>query len=170
MKKNKKKSQKRLKRLIIFCIILIITLLIIIISLFPKKQEEQPAVQTVTEEEKAKEEKNTARILPEKKRIEYYIGNYMKNIENRDCKKNYEILAEKFKQNYFQTYEKYTQYVNKTYSKLIKVQYNDIQRQGNYYILDLTITNLGEFEDEINQKFVIYEDALMDYKLSFQVK
>ena len=171
MKKNINKKKKRIKILLIVCTILILLLLIIIVAMIPKDEtEEDENLTIITEEEKEEVEKNVARALPEKQRIEYYIASYVKNIERGEYKKNYDTLADKFKQNYFPTYEKYIEYVKKTYSSLTKVQYNDMQRQGNYYILDITITNLGDIQDEITQKFVIYEESLMSYKLSFQVK
>ena len=53
----------------------------------------------------------------------------------------------------------------------MSVEYNDMSRQGEYYILTVNIYNLLTNEIiEKEQKYIIKENNFLDYVLSFQVR
>lgn len=170
-------------------ILLIIILLIAIISLiafvkeFSKDNNEQPANNTVnsnviseskkvqvtvpkTQDEIAKELSTKG----ERDRMEYYCGEYFKHIEKEEYDAAYNMLYTEFKLNYFPTVEEFEEYVKKTYPSSWALEYDDITRQGNIYVLRLKIYDvLGSKEDEKIQRIVIKENNYNDFVLSFQV-
>ena len=57
------------------------------------------------------------------------------------------------------------------YPDFMSVEYNDMSRQGEYYILTVNIYNLLTNEIiEKEQKYIIKENNFLDYVLSFQVR
>lgn len=169
MKKNKTNKKKMIKIMIILCVILILCLLFLLIYLKnANKNEEQ--VKIVTTEEQEEAVTNYVRTRGEKERMQVYLAEYIKHIERKEYDQAYNLLYPQFKENYFNTKEEYIWYVEKNYSDLMMIEYDNIERQGNYYILSITITNLGEIETQKSQKFIIYENGLNDYYISFQAK
>lgn len=167
MKKTVDKK-KLIKRIIIVCAILIVLVLLLLCIVLATRKQEEPKI--VTQEEREETVVNLMRTKGEKERIQIYLAEYLKCIERKQYEKAYGKLAEQFKQNYFRTIQSYINYIEKYYSESMSVTYEDISRQGNYYILSVIVTNLEEIESSIEQKFIIYENALNDYVLSFQVK
>ena len=109
--------------------------------------------------------------MGEQERMQFYVGKYFSYIEKQEYDKAYELLYPEFKETYFNTFELYEEYVKKTYPKLIILKHNEINRQGYYYILSVTISDLNNSEKEkIEQKFVLKEETFNDFKISFQVK
>ena len=53
---------------------------------------------------------------------------------------------------------------------LIAVEYNNIERQGQYYILFTTIKTPLNVEYSMDQKFILIENGFNDFKISFDVK
>lgn len=169
MKDKEKDKKKIIKRMIILCSILIVCLLLLLFVIQLVKPKE-PKVEMVTQEERKESMTDYVRNRNEKERMQVYLAEYLKHLERREYELAYDLLYPQFKQNYFPSKEAYIDYVKTNYSDLMMVNYEDIQRQGNYYILTVTITNLGEMENTISQKFILYENGLNDYTLSFQVK
>lgn len=169
MKDKEKNKKKIIKTMILLCSILIVCLLLLLFVIQfikPKEQEEK----MVTQEEREESVTDYVRNRNEKERMQVYLAEYLKHLERKEYELAYELLYPQFKQNYFPSKKDYIDYVEANYSDLMMVNYEDIQRQGNYYILTVTITNLGEIENSISQKFILYENGLNDYTLSFQVK
>lgn len=169
--KNKVKNNKnKVKKAIIICSIIIIILFLLIIGLiiFGKKDEQDKP----KEQEQVQNESKIdyIRNKGEKERIQIYLAEYIRNIERKEYRQAYEKLYPQFKQNYFPTIKTYISYLEENYSELMMITYEDFQRQGNYYILSTIITNLDEIETEKTQKFIIYENDLNDYYISFQAK
>lgn len=108
--------------------------------------------------------------LNERDRMEYYCGEYFKHIEKHEYEQAYNLLYTEFKQKYFPTIEEFEEYVKKTYPKAWALDYDDITRQGDIYVLRLKIYDvLGSRENEKIQRIVIKENYYNDFVISFQV-
>lgn len=109
--------------------------------------------------------------LSEKDRLRLYLATYIRSLEERNYEKAYGYLYDNFKQNYFKTIDEYKHYIeNKNFPDIIAIEYNDISRQGEYYILDVTLSDAMDddgFKEYI--LFVIKENAADDFDLSFEI-
>ena len=159
-----------LKIAIIICIIVIVILIFLLAILKKDTKENSEEVIIETNEEREEKVTNYVRTRSEKERMQVYIAEYIKHIERGEYSLAYDKLYPEFKKNFFNTEDKYTSYVKTYYSDLMMLDYENIERQGNYYILTVKITNMEDVQTEITQKFVIYENGLNDYYISFQVK
>ena len=153
---------KRKKKLDIIAIMLTIVLLILIgvnISLLLNK-----LLAPVYANNKVKK-------IKEKQRMQYYFSKYITYIEEKNYEKAYNLLYEEYRNNYFPTLEEFEKYVKQKYPDFMSVEYNDMSRQGEYYILTVNIYNLLTNEIiEKEQKYIIKENNFLDYVLSFQVR
>lgn len=106
----------------------------------------------------------------ERDRLEYYCGVYFKHLEHKEYEEAYKLLYKEFKDKYFPTLDKYKEYIKKTYPQNWALEYDDITRQGNIYVLKLKILDiLGNKENEKSQRIVIRENTYNDFVISFQV-
>ncbi len=169
MKSNKKNIKRSIKIALIVCTTIIICLLFLLLVLYLNKPENQED-QVRTQEERDEQITNIIRPKGEKERVQIYVAEFLKHIEKKEYDEAYALLYDQFKKNYFPTISSFSSYAEEKYSDLMKLEYDSIERQGNYYILTVTITNLGENEKEETQKFIVYENGLNDYTLSFQAK
>ena len=167
-------NKKLIRNLLIICGVLIFCLLLVIIILGQGIKQEAPQSKenNYVQEQEEKEEKitNNIRNKGEKERIQIYLAEYIKHLENGEYSYAYKKLNTDFKRNYFPLIDDFIEYAKLRYSDLMSIEYNDVQRQGNYYIMDVTITNLQDLQTTINQKFIIQENEINDYQMSFQVK
>lgn len=102
--------------------------------------------------------------------MQIYLTQYMSYLENKEYEKAYSVLNQDFKNLYFPTIYHFTEYVEKNYFDVTRIEYTDIQRQGKYYILEVTLSDIF---DELNlkcQSFVIYEKSWNEFELSFQAE
>lgn len=107
----------------------------------------------------------------ERTRIQQYCGKFIRYIENKEYDKAYALLYPDFKNNYFPTVDDFAKYAQEKFpSTLITVEYNNIERQGKYYILFTTITTPLNTDYEMEQKFILIENTFNDFQLSFDVK
>ena len=179
-----KKVQSKFEKIDIFLwlvvLILIIAILTIIVENFGKDDEQLLVANKTT----VIEENNTAVQVPktdeeiikklstmgERDRMEYYCGEYFNHIEKKEYQAAYNMLYGEFKQRYFPTLEKYQEYVEKTYPSSWVLEYDDITRQGNIYVLRLKVGDaLGSKEDTKVQRIVIKENNYNNFVMSFQV-
>ncbi len=123
-----------------------------------------------TEQEVQDKITNKVATLPEKNRMQIYFGNFITYVEQRNYEKAYKLLNESFKQNYFPTINEFEQYVEK-YPKNMTVDYQNIERQGELFILTVEIKDIFDSSVEaINQRVVIRENGTNDYTISFQIE
>ncbi len=129
--------------------------------------EEEEEVKQQTEEERLLELKS----MSEADRIYEYFSEYMRCIDLEDYEKAYSYLYPEFKQNYFPEQTQFEEYAKKAYPQYLGIQYEDIDRQGTYYILTVYIYDAlaDVIETYVEQKFVIYENTFGEFVLSFQV-
>lgn len=188
-KKGKKYQKDKIQLMIL--ILLVILLIIINLILFtkevlqPKIQKQKikqdvanssnQSIETKQEVEVARSDDEIVQMLKnsnytERDRIEYYCGEYFKKLELKEYDSAYNMLYDEFKQKYFPTVEEYEEYVKKIYPEEWALDYVDITRQGDIYVLKLTILDvLGNKETEKSQRIVIRENNYNDFDISFQV-
>lgn len=107
----------------------------------------------------------------ERTRIQQYCGKFIRYIESKEYDKAYDLLYPDFKNNYFKTLEEFQKYAEEKFpSTLIAVDYNNIERQGKYYILFTTIKTPLDTNYSMDQKFILIENDFNDFQISFDVK
>lgn len=177
--KNKNVNNKFFRVMILILIIVLVLLFIVNLILRNTLQEQQEEnvvdTNTVTAEEieqNAKDRELEGLInADERTRIQQYCGTFIRHIENEEYDKAYDLLYPDFKTNYFKTLEDFTKYVQEKFpSDLIVVSYDNIERQGQYYILFTTITSPLQPDYSMEERFFFVENDFNDFKVSFEVK
>ena len=113
---------------------------------------------------------NKVAELPEKNRMQIYFGTFMQYIEDKKYDEAYNLLNENFKSNYFPSIEKFEEYVQK-YPKDITIEYQNLERQGELFVLTVQIKDVFDKNVEpITQRVVIRELEANKFTLSFQVE
>ena len=170
--------KKKVVNLLLIIVVLIMIAINILIYIKNNSANENEAlnenVQASNESLSEKEIENTinSRIegMPDRNRMQVYFGTFITYIENNEYEKAYALLNENFKNNYFKTLSSFESYFE-NYPKNIMVNYTDIDRQGELYILTVEISDMFDEETEpISQRVVIRENDLNDFTLSFQVE
>ena len=90
-------------------------------------------------------------------------------MENKDYSNAYNMLNDEYKKSYFQTQRDFEQYIETSYPKgTLAVTYNDYDRKGDLFILDVTIYSVTDTNaNKLNQTVVIRENGLNNFKISF---
>lgn len=161
-------------------IILVLILVMIALTIALNKIEEKPedySGMTEEELEVAVQQKidnmeiNTLATMEERDRIEYYLAEFIDAVENGKYASAYEMLNDSFKNNFFKTEEEFTSYVKSKFPRMFSVEHTNIERNGNTYILWVNISDsLGSKNSVQEYNFVIKENDLSDFELSFSVK
>lgn len=161
-------------------IIVVVAILIVIMFIISVAKKNVLPEENLTKEQEIElvKEINEAKVIDklvnmtERERIEYYFSEFIRNIDNGNYKSAYSVLNSKFKENYFKTEEEFTTYVKKHFPNEIAVEYNNIERNGNTYVLWVNISNALSVDitrvKEIN--VVIKENAVHDFEMSFSVE
>lgn len=159
---------------ILMVIAIIIMIIINVVTVSNEKEQENIPEENLTEEQRQAQEVEQLYDMDEYNRIKTYFNKYISYIENQDYQNAYNLLYDEFKQTYYQTLDEYINYVKNKYPYMISVEYNGVQRLGEYYVLDVIIKDiLNATEDNtpsFEQKFVIYERDFDDFTLSFQAE
>lgn len=159
--------------LIITLLITIMIVVIIVIKSLEKKSIQNNAINNEKNITDIKQDNsgNELKNMSERERMEFYFSEFMDYIENGKYQEAYNLLYPEFKDNYFKTLDDFKKYVNKTYPEFVSFSYNDIERQGNIYVLMITVINpdLSKSEAKKSQRIVIKENNFNDFVLSFQV-
>lgn len=192
MNKNKIDIKFLILLIIVFALVIINLIIYLKNTIIPKQetplsvpivvtseQDDTKVITINTEEELIK----YLSTLGERDRMQYYCGTFFKYLKRADYTSAYNLLYDEFKQKYFPTIDDFEQYVKKYYPRYIGLDYDDITRQGDLYVLRLKIINvLGNSNDEdpensedsenledYFQRVVIKENYYNDFELSFQV-
>ncbi len=185
-KTRKKKSSVNVRKLSLTIAILFLVCLnlylVIQKILVPKSKEQTILKQNQSQEiqnekkeyDKINSEQNQLELLKkgtERDRIEYYCGQFFKNIENKNYENAYQVLYPEFKKQYFPTLEDFKKYVIKTYPSVLAVNYDDFDRQGDIYITTVLIDNAlaKDKSKQFSQRIIVQESDYNKYVLSFQV-
>ena len=133
-----------------------------------KEAEKQDNV--VSDEELADEQLKNLKSMGEQDRMYTYVHTFVSDIESGDYSAAYALLYPDFKQQYFSTQQKFEEYVKKIYPQFIKLTYDSIERQGEYYIVTVRIFNeIDANQNAVQEKFVVHEKDFNDFEISFQV-
>lgn len=170
-------------KILFFLLIIVIVIIVVVNTVFMTKSDksENALVNGVAQEniltaEEIEENTNQLEIedlkgKDERTRIQQYCGKFIRYIESKDYDKAYALLYPDFKNNYFKTVEDFQKYAEEKFpSTLIAVEYNNIERQGKYYILFTTIKTPLDSSYSMDQKFILIENGFNDFQLSFDVK
>ena len=161
-------------------IIAIIAVLLIVLFVISVARKAVVPEENLTEEQKlqlAETKKEQAIIddlagMEERDRIEYYFGEFIRNIELDNYAEAYKVLNEDFKNTYFSTQDEFVKYVKAYFPNEIAVEYNNIERNGNTYILWIKMSNALTVDKSSGRAMnvVIREYAVHDFELSFSVE
>ena len=161
-------------------IIAIIAVLLIVLFVISVARKVVVPEENLTEEQKlqlAETKKEQAIIddlagMEERDRIEYYFGEFIRNIELDNYAEAYKVLNEDFKNTYFSTQDEFVKYVKAYFPNEIAVEYNNIERNGNTYILWIKMSNALTVDKSSGRAMnvVIRENAVHDFELSFSVE
>lgn len=147
-----------------------------IIAKYEENKRIESGEEIVDEEEEVREQTEEERLLElksmtEADRIYEYFSEYMRCVDIEDYETAYSYLYPEFKQNYFPDLATFEEYAKKEYPQFFGIQYEDIDRQGEYYVLTVYIYDaIADVIDMyVEQKFVVYENNFGEFVLSFQV-
>lgn len=174
-KKGKKLSQseKRVLALIILLIISAITFFLIIFNLI-KGQEVSNEINKYTQARGVdKEHFERVRNAEEYKRMKIYTGEIIKSIVNKQYESVYNRLDKDYKEKYFNTLEEFKKYCENRLPENLVVIHNNIERIGEYYVLDVDLVNSEnprDIKSRRNVYFVFKEYKIEDYVFSFAKK
>ena len=182
MKKFQSKVEKIDIILVLVILILVILVLVVVTKYFGNKKAQQSTPNPITVQE---EDNRTSKIqnpttdedkikylatLNERDRIDYYCWEYLNNIQEGDYASAYSLLYDEFKQSYFPTVEKFEEYAKTIYPYNFAVEYDDISRQGDIYVVRIIIEDImGSRENEKVQRLVVKENDYNNFAISFQV-
>ncbi len=109
--------------------------------------------------------------MEERDRMEYYVAIFLGYVEGGEYEKAYNLLYEDFKQNYFPTLESFEQYLPTIFSEMSNIEHENIERNGDIYVLWLSITDAvnGKPGEQKKMNIVIQEENYNDCAISFSV-
>ena len=180
-KRKIKRNNTNFQYLIIFCIIIVITLIISVTFLENMKMEDKKISeeQVKVEIQKQKETNmknsessviiNKLSEMGERDRMEYYFSQFIKAIEAKNYEQAYEMLYDDFKNNYFPSFENFESYAKKTFPKMMSVEHTNFERSGDVYVLFVEISDLLSPDGSKKMTFVVKEEELNGYIMSFSV-
>jgi len=171
-------------KILFLILIILIVVMVVINTVYNREKSENSnntsvnelSVENVLTAEEIEENTNQLEIedlkdKDERTRMQQYCGKFIRYIEEKDYNKAYALLYPDFKNNYFKTVEDFEKYAQEKFpSSLITVEYNNIERQGKYYILFTTIKTPLDTNYSMDQKFILIENGFNDFQLSFDVK
>ena len=168
-KRSKKENYKKLYILII--LIVFITILIGILNSKKHKDNISNSESVESEEIANQNITETLQDMEERDRMEYYIGMFLEYIESNEYDKAYNLLYEEFRKTYFPTLESFEQYIPTIFSEMTNIEHDNIERNGDVYVLWIYITDAinGKPEDKKEMNIVIKENDYNDFVLSFSV-
>lgn len=170
-KKNDKSSTIILA--LVACLLMFFNILMLISKYGSEDSSNELTNTTVlvkkTDEEKREELIADLKTMNERDRMERYFGEYIDHVESGNYEKAYNLLYPEFKENYFKTIDEFIKYVNEKYPEVIIIDYDNIERQGQYYVLFIKIPKSDGTGEMINQNIVIYEKDYADYYISFSL-
>ena len=134
------------------------------------EQEQEQEDIVVSDEEMAEEQLKDLKSMGEQDRMYTYVHTFLSYIESSDYKSAYDLLYSDFKEQYFKTQNEFEEYVKKKYPQFMKLEYESIERQGEYYIVSVLISSeIASDNPTIQQRFVLHENDFNDFEISFQV-
>lgn len=174
---NKSKKQKQPNLMLILIVILVFLVVVTVFFKMDNKKDNNVLgenqnvsvdYQKVLENEN-QEELKKIKGMNERTRIEYYVSNYIKLLEEEKYDTAYGLLNKEYKKNFFKTQNEFAEYCENNFPRMADVSYNNFERNGEIYVLWITIADAinGSKESAKQINFVIKENNFNDYELSF---
>ena len=108
--------------------------------------------------------------LGERERMERYVSSFITAIENKEYETAYLMLNEDFRKNYFPNISDFENYAKTKFPSMISLQHTNFERNGDLYVMWVTLANpLVGKDSDIELNFVVKENGLNDFELSFSV-
>lgn len=169
-------KKKQDNKLIVFGVVVVITLGIFAIATRPKEEVinydelSEDEIGTVIGENIEQIEKNELSTLGERDRMEFYVSKFIEAVENKSYEEAYNMLYDDFKENYFPTLASFEEYAKTKFPSMFSIEHTNFERNGEIYVLFVTLSNpLGSKDSGIEMNFVVKENALNDFVMSFTV-
>lgn len=169
--------KKEDNRLIIVGLVIIILLAIIAFSTREKEkvidydEMTKEEVQLIVEERVDNLESIELSGKNERERMEIYVSRFIEALETKKYSDAYEMLYEEFRNNYFPSLESFEKHIKSKFPSYISLEHTNFERIGETYVLWVTMSDiLGSSDSAIEMNFVIRENSLNDFDLSFSVK
>lgn len=169
-------KQKQDNKLIFIGFVIVVLLGIVAISSIPKKEivnyneVSQEEFENIVKENVNTIELNRLKDMGERDRMEYYVSKFITSIGNKSYEYAYSVLYDDYKDNYFPTLEKFEEYAKTKLPSRLSVEYTNIERIGEIYVLWVTLKNpIGTEQTEVEMNFIVKENALNDFVMSFSV-
>ena len=105
--------------------------------------------------------------------MKIYTGEIIKSIVNKQYENVYNKLDKDYKEKYFNTLEEFKKYCENRLPENLVVIHNNIERIGEYYVLDVDLVNSEnprDIKSRRNVYFVFKEYKIEDYVFSFAKK
>ena len=131
--------------------------------------EEPSKVEFKSDEEQDKSDIKKLKNMGERSRMEFYFGKFITAIEEENYEKAYSYLNENFRNNYFKTVDEFKEYINKQYPDMIGINYDNIERQGDIYVLFIKVFDVLKPSDSFDLNVVLKESEYNNFEMSFQV-
>lgn len=175
----KKIEQSKVILLVIAFLMLLLIIILIVLSLVSNTEtvssdNQTPEVVVAIDNQNIVIQANQSELekiktMSERTRIEYYVASFIKLIEEQEYEKAYNLLNKDYKKNYFNTKKEFEEYCKNTFSSMLDVQYDNFERNGEIYVLWLTLTDAisGTKGTGLEMNFVVKENSFNDYELSF---
>lgn len=171
-------NNRKESRIILLIIVVCLVIVIILTYMSNKLKNQSKDYSNLTDEEIGQavqdeiDEMNkiTLSAKGERDRIEYYVTSFLNAIENKNYEDAYNMLYEEFKDRYFPTLDDFEKYVKEKFPKDFTLEYTNIERNGNYYVLWVNMSDpLAGKEASVEMNFVVQENDLNDFVMSFSV-
>lgn len=169
-------KKKQDNKLIVFGLVIVVTLAIFAIGTIPKEEVinydelSEDEIGTVIGENIEQIEKNELSTLGERDRMEFYVSKFIEAVENKSYEEAYNMLYDDFKKNYFPTLASFEEYAKTKFPSMFSIEHTNFERNGEIYVLFVTLSNpLGSKGSGIEMNFVVKENALNDFVMSFSV-
>ena len=165
----KKKLNK--KSIAILVIAIVIVILIIVLAILEGKNRGKNTAELEQQIQQSSLDTKISKLaqMTEMERIKTYLSEFIGKIEDKKYDEAYEALYSEFKDRYFRSQLDFENYCKEYFPVMFDVQNQNMERVNNIYVLETTIRDLVNSSSKINLYFVIRENGLNDYEISFSV-
>ena len=168
-------KQKKDNKLIIFGLIIVVLLALIAFGTREKKEvviyneltEEE--INLVIENRIETMKKEDLSKLTERERIEAYVISFANAVEAGEYEKAYNMLHEEFKTKFFPTLDSFETYAKEKLPIVFAMNHTNFERIGDTYVLWVEMRDALSSKDPVEMKFIVKENAMNDFVLSFSV-
>lgn len=168
-------KQKKDNKLIIFGLIIVVLLALIAFGTREKKEvvnyneltEEE--INFVIENRIETMKKEDLSKLTERERIEAYVISFANAVEAGEYEKAYNMLHEEFKTKFFPTLDSFETYAKEKLPIVFAMNHTNFERIGDTYVLWVEMRDALSSKDPVEMKFIVKENAMNDFVLSFSV-